>query len=295
MSVSDLTADLHDALVELIRLSSTDLPEDIDAALRLALEREEPGSAGAKVFKVLLENIRLSREGASPLCQDTGTATFYVRHPLGVSRLDLEERIRRAVVEATERHYLRPNSVNPLSGESHADNLGPGMPVFHFSEWRQASMEIELLLKGGGCENVGSQFSLPDGSIGADRDLVGVKKCIVAAVHRAQGRGCAPGIIGVGVGGDRGGSYELAKEQLLRPLGDHNADPVLAELEEEMYEKCNELGIGPMGFGGKTTVIGMKAGVRNRIPASYFVSVAYACWAHRHRRLLVNESGWRVA
>ncbi len=287
--MSDALTDLYEPLLELIRRTSTDLPRDIDEAMTAAREKEEPGSAGENVFNILLQNIEMSRAGTSPLCQDTGMISFYVHHPSGMSQLAFKRVAERAVAAATAENRLRPNSVDSLSGESVDDNLGAGMPVFHFEEWEMDEIDVHLLLKGGGCENVGAQFSLPDVGLGADRDLAGVKRCVLEAVHLAQGRGCAPGILGIGIGGDRMGSYELAKEQLLRSLTDTNQDRVLADFEDEMFERCNELGIGPMGFGGKTTLLGVKAGVRNRIPASYFVSVAYACWAHRHRRLVVSK------
>jgi fumarate hydratase class I len=138
-------------------------------------------------------------------------------------------------------------------------------------------------MKGGGSENMSRQYSLPDASIGAGRDLEGVRRCVLDAVQKAQGYGCAPGILGVCVGGDRACGFEEAKHQLLRRLGDKNPDPELASLEERILEEANSLGIGPMGLGGKTTLLGVKLGSRPRVPASFFVTVAYLCWAARRQ------------
>ena len=152
-------------------------------------------------------------------------------------------------------------------------------------------MEIRLVLKGGGCENVGIQYSLPDGRLGAGRDLVGVEKVILDAAYQAQGKGCGPGILGVCIGGDRATGYVHSKEQFLRRLDDTNPDAGLAALEARVVEKANRLGIGPMGFGGATTLLGCKAGVLNRLPASYFVSISYMCWAYRRQGATLRPDG----
>ena len=135
------------------------------------------------------------------------------------------------------------------------------------------------------------QYSLPDAALGAGRDLEGVRRCILDAVHRAQGYGCAPGILGVCIGGDRAGGYEEAKHQLLRKLDDRNRCAELARLEARVLKEANALGIGPMGLGGKTTLLGVKIGSRPRVPASFFVTVSYLCWAARRRSMVVRLKG----
>ena len=144
---------------------------------------------------------------------------------------------------------------------------------------------VALLMKGGGSENMSMQFSLPDATLGAGRDLEGVRRAVLAAVQHAQGFGCAPGILGVAIGGDRASGFEEAKLQLLRNLADTNPDPRLARLERRILREANTLGIGPMGLGGKTTLLAVKIGSRPRVPASFFVTVAYLCWAARRRIL----------
>ncbi len=284
-------ADLTEAFVELIRRASTELAPDMQRALAEAKAREEAGSAAAGALDTILKNVEIARSTQRPICQDTGTPIFEVYYPLGLSTRRLEEQIRRAVALATERAYLRPNAVDSLSGENSGNNTGEDFPAVHFHEWEQDHLHVDLLLKGGGCENVSIQYSLPDSRLKAGRDLEGVRKVVLDAVYKAQGEGCAPGVLGVAIGGDRGSAYIKAKQQLFRPLDDKNPIPELAELEETIYRQANELGIGPMGFGGKTTVLGVKIGTQHRLPACFFVTVAYMCWANRRASMDVLPNG----
>ena len=279
--------DLTEAFVELIRRAATQLPADMEQALREAQTKEEPGSAAEGALSTILNNVNMARAGSTPICQDTGTPIFEIHYPIGVSTRMLTEQIQRACGIATERAFLRPNAVDSLTGKNSGNNSGIDFPTLHFHEWDEEGLEIQLLLKGGGCENVSTQYKLPNSDLGAGRDLEGVRRVVLDAVNRAQGLGCAPGVLGVAVGGDRGASYVKSKQQLLRPLGDTNPEPALAELEDRIFEEGNELGIGPMGFGGKTTLLGVKIGTLHRLPASYFVSVAYMCWANRRASMRV--------
>ncbi len=281
--------DLTEHFVELVRRTATDLPQDVEDALRAAREREEPGSPAAAVLDTILENVRLARENSTPICQDTGTPIFYVYYPTGWSTLALRKQIRDAVAIATEKAYLRPNAVDSLTGKNTGDNLGDEFPIIHFEEWEEPYLKVELMLKGGGCENVSAQYKLPDARLKAGRDLEGVRKVVLDAVLEAQGKGCAPGILGVAIGGDRGSSYLRSKEQLFRRLGERNPNPQLAELEERIRDEANQLGIGPMGFGGRTTVLDVQMDALHRLPASYFVSVSYMCWADRRRTLTYRD------
>jgi fumarate hydratase, class I len=276
--------DLKANILELIRLASTDLPPDVEAALKGAVDQEEPGSAARGALETILTNIELSRQNSTPICQDTGTPIFYVYHSPGWSTRQLREQIEECVAEATRRSYLRPNSVDSLTGKNSGNNLGgKHFPSIHFEEVEGDTLKIELMLKGGGCENVGAQYSLPDSRLGAGRDLGGVRKTVLDAVHKAQGKGCAPGVLGIAIGGDRGSSYLASKEVLYRSLEEPNPHPQLAELEERLTSEANELGIGPMGFGGATTLLGTRITSLNRLPASFFVSISYMCWAYRRR------------
>jgi len=281
--------DLTEPILELIRLAATDLPPDVEAGLREAVEQEEPDSAARGALETILENVEMARRDSTPICQDTGTPLFYVQYPEGWSTRRLRKQIQGAVAQATQRAFLRPNAVDSLSGANTGDNLGDDhFPTIHFVEIEGSTLQVELMLKGGGCENVGAQYSLPNSALGAGRDLAGVRKVALDAVYKAQGKGCAPGILGIAIGGDRGSSFAASKEILLRQLDDSNLNPELADLEQRLTEESNQLGIGPMGFGGKTTVLGTKITATHRLPASYFVSVSYMCWAYRRRRMVVE-------
>ena len=283
--------DLTNQFLELVRLAATDLPPDVEASLRLAAEQEEPGSAAQGALEAILKNVEMAREDSTPICQDTGTPIFYVYYPEGWSTIKLRKQIETAVAEATARAYLRPNAVNALTGKNTGNNLGDQhYPSIHFEEVEGDTLAVDLMLKGGGCENVGAQYALPNSRLGAGRDLEGVRKVALDAVYQAQGKGCAPGILGIAIGGDRGSSYYGSKEVLFRKLDDTNQDAELADMEERLTSESNEMGIGPMGFGGKTTVLGTKITGLHRLPASYFVSVTYLCWAYRRRRMTVQGS-----
>jgi fumarate hydratase class I len=285
------TVDLTDAFVELIRRAATILPSDMEEALHQAQGVEEAGSAAEGALTTILENVRLAKAHSTPICQDTGTPIFEVYYPMGVSTRALAEQISAAAVAATAKGFLRPNAVDSLTGKNSGDNTGEDFPTIHFHEWDQIAIHVDLLLKGGGCENVSTQYKLPDAGLKAGRDLDGVRRVVLDAVHRAQGKGCAPGVLGVAIGGDRGSSYVKSKQQLFRPLEDENPKQDLAELETQLLEETNKLGIGPMGFGGRTTVLGVKVGAQHRLPASYFVSIAYMCWANRRASMDVSLSG----
>jgi len=282
---------LKKSLLELIRKTSSELPKDIVKAIERGNRSEEPESRGKYALDVIQDNIRIAREVSLPLCQDTGMISFYIHGPAGFDQIRFVKEARKAVAEATRIGYLRQNSVDSLTGFNSGDNLGPGTPVFHFDQWNRKGVEINLILKGGGCENVSAQYSLPDIRLNAGRDLTGVQKAILDAVLQAQGKGCGPGILGVCIGGDRATGYEHAKKQFLRRLDDRSDDPTLEKLEQRTLEMSNHLGIGPMGFGGKTTLLGVKASKLNRLPASFFVSVSYMCWAFRRQGITVDRMG----
>lgn len=284
---------LHAQILELIRRTSAFLPPDVSQVIDMHRVLEQRGSKADLALELVAQNIGLAKRFSAPICQDTGTITFYVKAPVGFDQLDLEDVCKDAVAEATAKGYLRQNSVDSITGHNTGNNLGPGSPVFHWHQHRQDVVDVRLVLKGGGCENMSAQYSLPitlDGKR-CDRDLEGVHACILDAVWQAQGKGCGPGFLGVCIGSDRANGYEFAKEQLLRELDDSNPDPELARLEARILDEANRLDIGPMGFGGKLTLGSCKVGARNRLPASFFVSVAYMCWAFRRRGVVLSPEG----
>jgi len=282
------------AFLELYRRAATTMPPDLIAAIERARDVEEPGSIACATFDTLLENSRLAAADSRPICQDTGMPFFDVAAPAGLSTGAIHRAAEKATRLATAKGYLRPNSVDTLTNRNPGDGTGRGMPIVKVHEHSRKSLDVNLILKGGGCENVGAQYTLPNAEIHADRDLEGVKKMVLKAVFEAQGKGCAPGVLGVCFGGDRASGLEEAKRQLFRKLDDVHPVPELAAAEKELLEKGNELGIGPMGFGGKTTILGVKMSWLARLPASYFVSISYMCWATRRASLSVSAAGKAV-
>src|ERR1700674_3454140 len=288
---------LATSLLELITQTSTNLPPDVRAAMSLAAGGETPGTQSSQALDIILSNINMAQDDEGPICQDTGMPTFLVHTPVGVNQIGIKKAIREAVAEATRRGKLRPNSVDSLTGVNSGDNLGPETPVMHFEQWEQDEIEIKLILKGGGCENKNIQYSVPcelDHLGKAGRNFEGVRKCILHSIWQAQGQGCAPGAVGVCIGSDRAHGYALAKGQLFRTLDDMNAVPELAKLEGEIMEEANRIGVGAMGFGGKVSLIGCKVCAANRLPASFFVSVAYDCWAFRRLGVLLDASSGAI-
>ncbi len=287
-----------ESMLRLITETSTNLPPDVRQAIRAAQEKEDEGTRSSLALSTICDNIQRAEENISPICQDTGLPTFIIHTPIGVNQIEMTKQIREAVAEATKQGKLRPNAVDSLTGENSGNNLGEGLPVIHYHQWEKDHIEVLLILKGGGCENKNIQYSLPCdlGSLGrAGRDLDGIRKCILDAVYQAQGQGCSAGFIGVGIGGDRTAGYELAKMQLFRSVNDTNPNPELAALEEYIMDTANQLGIGTMGFGGNVTLLGCKIGSMHRIPASFYVSVAYNCWAFRRQGVEVDANTGEIS
>ncbi|CAH8716087.1 fumarate hydratase [Paenibacillus thiaminolyticus] len=284
---------VYDLIVE----TSTNLPGDVRKVIREAQAREDAATRAGLSLGTIARNIVMAETKVSPICQDTGMPTFIVHTPVGANQIVMKREIQEAVSRATKEGKLRTNSVDSLTGANSGDNLGPGTPVIHFEQWERGDIEVRLILKGGGCENKNIQYSLPaelEGLGKAGRDLDGIRKCILHAIYQAQGQGCSAGFIGVGIGGDRTTGYELAKQQLFRRVDDTNPIAELRQLEEYILDKANQLGIGTMGFGGEVTLLGCKIGVMNRLPASFFVSVAYNCWAYRRQGVLLDSASGEI-
>jgi len=282
---------LFESIYQLIVETSTELPADVKKAIKRAQLQENKLTNSGLALSRITENIQLAQETSLPICQDTGLPTFKIKTPISFNQIELKELIYQAIKKATKESKLRTNSVDSLTGKNTGDNLGPGTPAIYFEQWDKKELEIKLILKGGGCENKNIQYSLPseiEGLGRASRNLDGIRKCILHAVYQSQGQGCSAGFIGVSIGGDRSTGYVQAKDQLFRSLNDQNPVQELAKLEEYILEKANTLGIGTMGFGGEVTLLGCKIGLQNRIPASFFVSVAYNCWAFRRKGYLLE-------
>ena len=291
-------AEFKQSILSLVIDTSSNLPPDVRKVIGKTMQLEPRGSRSAFALDTIAMNVDMACEQKAPICQDTGMPTFEIKVPVGVDQMTLKKEIEEAIEEATRQGKLRPNSVDSLTGKNSGNNLGPGSPVIHFDQWDKSDeVEVRLLLKGGGCENMNIQYSLPTElqHLGrADRTMDGIRKCVLHAAWHAQGYGCSVGVLGVAVGGDRASGYHYAKQQLFRSLDDANADPELASLESNVMVSANKLGIGTMGFGGNATLIGCKVGVYNRLPASYFVTVAYNCWAFRRQGVVLDAATGKI-
>jgi fumarate hydratase class I len=242
-----------------------------------------------KEFEIMRKNLEISQKSSLPICQDTGFPYFNLEISPEKTRFlpKILDAISAALKRATENGFLRPNSVDPITNENYGFNLGEGLPYVEL-EWKdREDILCRLLLKGGGSENASGQYSLPMEELGAGRDRAGIVKTVLYHLQKIQGQGCGPGIVGIGIGGDRSLSMKIAKKQLFRPLDDKNPDPQLGELEEKILQMGNELEIGVMGLGKGPTLLGAKAGKAARHPASFFVSVAYLCWVARRDQCLL--------
>ena len=277
-------------IVQLIRRAETELPTDVVHALENACEREE-GLAKTQI-EAILKNIELARSSQRPMCQDTGIQTFFVY--VGVDspyRGTLQEIITKGVQRATQEVPLRPNTVNPFSGENHKDNTGRAIPYITWENVDGSDVRITALPKGGGSENMSKLGMLKPG-VG----IKGVKDFVVEEMIKAGGNPCPPTVVGVGIGGGADLSLKLGKKALLRPVGVRHPDKTIALVEQELIKRINESGIGPMGLGGKTTVLDVHVEVAHRHPASLPVGMAVQCWADRRAQLKINEKGqWRVS
>ena len=281
---------LNESIYKLFKRTATELPPDISFAIEEACGRETAGSIARETLEIVRKSSDLSSQARLPICQDTGTPFLVVKGRPDFQALEINEAVLTALRQLSKEGILRQNCVETLSGRNTGDNTGPYVPQIHYLPW-DGPLQLHAMFKGGGSENVSSQYSLPDSAIKAGRDLEGVRRCILAAVHRAQGKGCAPGILGVCIGGDRASGYLLAKEQLFRKLDDVNPNPELAALEKQLVDEANTLGIGPMGLGGATTLLGVKIGCAGRHPASYFVTISYSCWATRRYSIQIDKKG----
>ncbi len=266
-----------EAIVRLYTRCAEELPKDICEKLKDSLKKEESDTA-KYILKTILENIEIAKKESKPICQDTGTPIFYISHNNTQTLKNIKKHIEAATKQATEKIPLRPNAVDPITGA----NTG-NKPIIHTEH--SDHFKIDLLMKGGGSENISAIYTLPDTKLNADRDMEGIKRCVLDAVFKAQGKGCPPYIIGIAIGGNIEQVAHLSKKQLLRDLNDINKDKQLNKLETELLEDINKLKIGPMGLGGKTTVLGVKIAKTYRHPASYFIGISFSCWALRRQSL----------
>ena len=282
----DLGETVEKTAINLLRLAVTELPKDVKDALRKA-QREETSEAGRTQLKAILDNVELAEKTRTPMCQDTGTVIFYIKAGAEVKRLDeVENALRIATRKATVEVPLRPNAVDPLKQKNTGDNTGRNIPWVNWEIVPGSNLEITVLPKGGGSENVCTIGMLVPGE-----GIKGLKKFVIDALMKAGSKPCPPNILGVAIGGGADIAMKLAKKALLRPIDQPHPDPEIAELERELMEAANSTGIGPMGLGGKFTVLGVNFDYAVRHPASYPAAVAFNCWAARRATARIYQDG----
>jgi fumarate hydratase subunit alpha len=262
------------------------LPEDVKQALKKAYA-EETSETGKTQLKAILDNIELAEKYQAPVCQDTGTIIFYVKAGSKARDLDkIEEALISATRRATKEVPLRPNAVDPFSQKNSGDNTGRFIPYINWEMTSGNSVELTVMTKGGGSENVCVTGMLVPGE-----GIKGLKKFVIDAVIKAGAQPCPPTILGIAMGGGADISIKLAKKTLLRPVNEPNSNPEIANLEKEIFEAANMTGIGPMGLGGKTTVLCVHIDYAFRHPASFPAAVAFNCWASRKASARINADG----
>lgn len=270
----------------LVRQAVIYLPEDVKQALKKAY-MEETSEAGKTQLKAILDNIELAEKYQAPICQDTGTIIFYVSAGAEVKGLDkVESALINATRRATKEVPLRPNAVDPFTQKNSGDNTGRFIPYVHWEIVPGDALELTVMTKGGGSENVCLTGMLVPGE-----GINGLKKFVIESVIKAGAQPCPPTILGVAMGGGTDIAMKLAKKALLRPLNEPNPNPEIAKLERELYEAANMTGIGPMGLGGKTTVLGVHVEYAFRHPASFPAAVAFNCWAARRATARIHADG----
>jgi fumarate hydratase subunit alpha len=282
----ETTKILEDVAFNILKQAVIYLPEDVKQALKKAYA-EETSETGKTQLKAILDNIELAEKYQAPVCQDTGTIIFYIKAGSKARDLDkIEEALTNATQRATKEVPLRPNAVDPFSQKNSGDNTGRFIPYTNWEMTSGNSVELTVMTKGGGSENVCVTGMLVPGE-----GIKGLKKFVIDAVIKAGAQPCPPTILGIAMGGGTDISIKLAKKTLLRPVNEPNSDPEIAKLEKEIFEAANMTGIGPMGLGGKTTVLGVHIDYAFRHPASFPAAVAFNCWASRRASARISADG----
>ncbi len=272
-------------IIELYKKVATSIPPDVEEALRKAAQTEEEGP-GKETLNRILDDITHSRKECGPVCQDTGIPTFVVKVPQSINHKQLKEIIIEATREATKTIPLKPNAVDIITGKNSGDNTGRLFPVIYMEETEESHLTVDLLFKGFECEQLSRTYRLPDETIQAERNLEGVKRCIIDAVKKAEGKGCPPYSIGVGIGASRDQVVVISTKQLFRRCHELHPLEEIARIEQQALEEINSLGIGPLAQGGKTTAINVSIDYAHRHPDTYLVDVSISCWANRRGRLI---------
>ena len=286
VSLVRLESVVEDTAIELFRVSVTRLPEDVKKALAEAKEREA-SEVARKQLEAILLNIKLAEESGRPMCQDTGILNLYLKAGDHFPALGgLPAILRRAVKKATKTVPLRPNAVTPLSRMNTGDNTGEHVPYLNWTIVGGDSLELSVLPKGGGSENMCALKMLSP-----SQGVKGIKQFVVDSVFSAGGQPCPPTILGVGIGGGADIAMKIAKLAIMRPLDTRHPDAEIASLEVELLELVNATGVGAMGLGGSTTSLGVNVEWAHCHTASLPVALAVQCWAARRATARITRDG----
>jgi fumarate hydratase subunit alpha len=275
---------IKEVTISLLKNAVTVLPSDIKEGLRGAYEVEEE-SVPKMQLRNILDNIELAESSSIPMCQDTGIQIFYITFGKNM-KVNVENAVREGVKDATKAVPLRPNAVHPISRHNPGDNTGLKMPYINYRFSDEDYMEIAVMPKGAGSENMSALKML-----NPSQGLKGIKEFVLDTVISAGGKPCPPTILGMGIGGSADISMKLAKQALLRPIDSHHSEPQIAELENQLKEAINSLGIGPMGLGGKTTVLSVNIEYAYCHTASLPVAINLQCWAARKAVARIYSDG----
>jgi len=276
-------------IFELIRRTSVDLPTDVENAIKRARRREKKGSRAHDALNAMLVRAKAARDNDQPLCEQAGTLAFYFSVPVGCDTNALVARTRAAVSRATRAGYLGENTVDSVTGALYANNIAHGAPVIHFQQGARKTFDVRLVMTGAGAENMSRQFALPSAALKAERNLDGVRRCILDSVEQAR-NGCSPVILGVSIGGDRSAGFAHARQQFLHKVGHRSRLKVLSRLEERVMRESRKPAAAARS-GGKSCLLGINIGSLSRLPGCFFVSVACMDWAFRRRGALMGPEG----
>ena len=285
---TDLQAAVEDAAAYLYVWALKDIPQDLRDALADA-RGKETSKTGKRVLDTILRNVQVAEDEKNIVCQDTGIAVYTCRvgegFPLHPTRI--YEALKTGTERATIGHPLRSNAVHTITRENTGPNTGYRLPIVHWEfvpDWD--GLDVKCVPKGSGSENM----SFLKMCVPAD-GVKGIKQFVLESIVGAGGKPCPPGIVGVGIGGSADYAMYLAKEAITRPVGTRNADPVVAQLEEELFQLLNETGIGPMGLGGDVTVLQCHVEHADTHMTLNPVAVNYQCWAARRASAHVSADG----
>jgi len=273
-------------IISAIEKAETVLPDDVVNVLTNSKGKEVNPSAVSQ-YNSILKNVELAKTRKLPICQDTGTMTFYIDVGFDFKYTkEIKKAILKAVPIATSKIPIRSNAVDPFNGKNMETNVGEHIPNIYWNLVEGDTAKIHLLPKGGGSENCSTLAMLKPGE-----GIKGIKKFIVDHVIKCGGNPCPPTILGIGIGGGAELSMILAKKSLTRKIGSRHPENRIADLELEILDLVNKTNVGVMGYGGVTSVLDVHIEYAARHPASLPLGIVVQCWADRRAEINISAEG----